>query len=261
MSHAFEGIAMAHAADAAMLSEIQSLDSTNAFCFDCNTPSPEWASISHGIYVSIGASSVHRSLGVGTSRVQSLKLDAWKPVHCKMMRLGGNRRFREFLLEHGVSEDIPIRELYGTRAAEWYRKDLWARASDLEALSPLAPGTGHLPAESIGGMSAGSKLVLDQVYAEAACEVPSPCRLPPGVLGSAPAFRRGPASGSPSPGASLCRVLCHSLLDAIGSPRKVGSAAKGAAALGWQDASDESDVSDHSDDAADRRPCCPAGGT
>ncbi|CAE7284379.1 AGD6 [Symbiodinium natans] len=96
----------------------------NQTCCDGEGMLPRWASVSHGIYISIEASGIHRSLGVATSFVQSLYLDAWKPVHLKMMELGGNERFQKFMKAHGVPEDMPIRDKYSTRAAKWYREAL-----------------------------------------------------------------------------------------------------------------------------------------
>lgn len=138
-------------------------DPDNHACCDGGEDEAAWVSVSHGIYLSIGAAGIHRSLGAKISFVQSTTMDSWKPKHLKMMELGGNRRFNEFLKEQGVSLDMPIREKYSTRAAEWYREDLSARADGLEPLPPLAPGTGHLAAESC---TSSMQHVLDEVFAE-----------------------------------------------------------------------------------------------
>uniref|UniRef100_A0A7R9ZZF5 Arf-GAP domain-containing protein n=1 Tax=Pyrodinium bahamense TaxID=73915 RepID=A0A7R9ZZF5_9DINO len=149
---------------AAEFFRVQHEDPSNKVCCDCGTAEPQWASISHGIYISIEASGIHRSLGVRVSYVQSTSMDSWKPVHLRMMELGGNRRFAEFLREQGVPEDLPIRQKYLTRAAEWYRKDLRARAEGTTPPPMLPAGTGHLPAE--GAMSP-EQLMLDRVFAKA----------------------------------------------------------------------------------------------
>merc|ERR1719324_497398 len=80
------------------------------------------------------------------------------------MELGGNRRFNEFLKAQGVPEDMPIREKYSTRAAQWYRENLRAEAEESELPASLPPGTGHLPAH---GSSSSTQQVLDQVFAKA----------------------------------------------------------------------------------------------
>lgn len=142
-------------------------DPANDRCCDLGTQQPRWASVSHGIYVSIGASGVHRSLGVQVSYVQSLTMDSWRPEHLRMMELGGNQPFMDFLREQGIPEDMPIREKYSTRAVDWYRRDLRARAEGTERPEPLPPGTGHLP---VLGMASKTHLVLDKVFARACCE-------------------------------------------------------------------------------------------
>mmetsp|Transcript_98452 Transcript_98452/g.234387 ORF Transcript_98452/g.234387 Transcript_98452/m.234387 type:complete len:196 (-) Transcript_98452:304-891(-) len=122
----------------------------NQRCCDSGGSKAVWASVSHGIYISIEASGTHRSLGVKTSFVQSLYLDAWKPIHLKMMELGGNERFHRFMEQQGVPKDLPITQKYRTRAAEWYREALRAEAEGSPAPEPLEPGTGHLSPERPG---------------------------------------------------------------------------------------------------------------
>jgi ADP-ribosylation factor GTPase-activating protein 1 len=142
----------------------QSKDAANSVCCDCGTDGASWASISHGIYLSIGAAGVHRSLGVKVSFVQSTTMDSWQPLHLKMMELGGNRRFNEYLRAQGVPEDMPIRLKYSTRAAQWYREDLRAEAEGSERPEPLPAGTGHLPFQS-----SSNQRILDKVYAKTPC--------------------------------------------------------------------------------------------
>jgi hypothetical protein len=134
-------------------------------CMDGKDHKAEWASVSHGIYICIGAAGVHRSLGVKTSFVQSTTMDSWKPLHLKMMELGGNARFAKFMRDQGVPEDMPIREKYSTRAAACYRKNLRAEAEGGELPEPLPEGTGHLPSEDILGRSISAEALLDRVFA------------------------------------------------------------------------------------------------
>jgi len=138
-------------------------DPDNSVCCDSGAGEATWASISHGIYLSIGAAGVHRSLGVNTSFVQSTIMDSWKPQHLKMMELGGNRRFNEFMAEQGIPFDMPIREKYRTRGAKWYRENLLALAEGLEPLEPLPKGTGHLPVDI---RCSSAQCHLDRVFAE-----------------------------------------------------------------------------------------------
>eukprot|EP00928_Gymnodinium_smaydae_P035975 TRINITY_DN25229_c0_g2_i2.p1 TRINITY_DN25229_c0_g2~~TRINITY_DN25229_c0_g2_i2.p1 ORF type:complete len:241 (+),score=49.45 TRINITY_DN25229_c0_g2_i2:54-725(+) len=120
----------------------------NDRCFESGRPNPRWASISHGIFLSIEASGVHRGLGVQLSTVKSLELDEWPEDSLRMMRLGGNARFREFLESQGVGDDMPVAQKYATRAADWYRRNLRRLANDQPPLEPLPAGEGALPSPS-----------------------------------------------------------------------------------------------------------------
>eukprot|EP00442_Polarella_glacialis_P047600 CAMPEP_0115077168 /NCGR_PEP_ID=MMETSP0227-20121206/16837_1 /TAXON_ID=89957 /ORGANISM="Polarella glacialis, Strain CCMP 1383" /LENGTH=354 /DNA_ID=CAMNT_0002464399 /DNA_START=339 /DNA_END=1403 /DNA_ORIENTATION=- len=162
--------------NAQLVFERQLQDPANLVCCDTGTADPQWASVSHGIYLSIGACGVHRSLGVRVSYVQSMSMDSWKPVHLRMMELGGNQRFNDFMAEQGVPRHMPIREKYSTRAARWYRETLRAEAeaeggssgSSPRSPLPLEPGTGHLPddAGAAGSQSSEARQLLDQVFAQ-----------------------------------------------------------------------------------------------
>eukprot|EP00747_Dinoflagellata_sp_TGD_P166219 gnl/TRDRNA2_/TRDRNA2_188673_c0_seq1.p1 gnl/TRDRNA2_/TRDRNA2_188673_c0~~gnl/TRDRNA2_/TRDRNA2_188673_c0_seq1.p1 ORF type:complete len:228 (+),score=33.74 gnl/TRDRNA2_/TRDRNA2_188673_c0_seq1:122-805(+) len=139
----------------------QMQDSANRTCFDGSSASePQWASVSHGIYIGIRASGAHRSLSVQVSFVRSLELDSWSPLQLRMMELGGNRKLAEFFHQHDIPEDLPIREKYNTRAAKWYRDNLRTIAEGGDPLEPLPAGTGHLP-------YCGTDAKLDEVYVSA----------------------------------------------------------------------------------------------
>lgn len=142
------------------------LEPENSRCCDTGAAAPLWASVSHGICLSIEAAGIHRSLGVRTSFVLSLTLDHWTPTQLRMMELGGNQRWRNFLAEQGIPEDLPIREKYSTRAAAWYRANLRAEAEGSEPPEPLPEGTGHLPSQPAPDATLA---VLDQVFASVQC--------------------------------------------------------------------------------------------
>jgi len=96
--------------------------------------------------------------------VQSTTMDSWKPLHLKMMELGGNKRFHDFLQAHGIPEDLPIREKYQTRAAAWYREALRAEAEGSSPPENLPTGTGHLLTCEA---PTAEQLLLDRVFAQA----------------------------------------------------------------------------------------------
>lgn len=138
---------MARLAAAELFEGMREEDAANRACCDGGSSEASWASVSHGIYLSIGAAGVHRSLGVKVSFVRSTTMDTWSPLHLRMMELGGNRRFCNFLKVHGVPEDLCIVEKYRTRAAQWYRENLRAEAESTPPPQSLPAGTGHLPIE------------------------------------------------------------------------------------------------------------------
>jgi len=208
-------------------------DPANQACCDGGAGEAEWASVSHGIYLSIAAAGVHRSMGVRTSFVQSTAMDAWKPLHLRMMELGGNRRFSDFLRQHGIPDGTPLREKYATRAAAWYRRALRAEAEGSDAPEPLAENTGHLPEESCA-----SSAVLDRVFAEAKADI-SPrsvgsSRSAPDVASRRPVLRTlssrslpelaSPAGG----GSSVGKLVCSGLTYAIRLANFGGGRAEGA---------------------------------
>merc|ERR1719424_58105 len=124
----------------------QQQDPANQACIDCGQASPQWASVSHGCYISLESSGVHRSLGVHISFVRSTTMDSWKPLQLKLMELGGNQKLKAFFRLHKIA-DMPIVQKYNTRAAEWYRKNLRALAEGTDQPPPLPEGTASLPSE------------------------------------------------------------------------------------------------------------------
>ena len=84
----------------------------NKKCADCaarlNHHNDAWASVNLGVLVCVNCAAVHRSLGVGVSRMKSVVFDKWDvPTARAMLEAGGNEAARsKYLarLPHGYAE-------------------------------------------------------------------------------------------------------------------------------------------------------------
>ncbi|KAL5708345.1 putative ADP-ribosylation factor GTPase-activating protein agd11 [Ranunculus cassubicifolius] len=84
----------------------------NKFCADCDSPDPKWVSLSHGVFICIKCSGVHRSLGVHISKVLSVKLDEWTNEQVDSLAdMGGNTtvntKYEAFLSNNNVKKPKP----------------------------------------------------------------------------------------------------------------------------------------------------------
>ncbi len=108
----------------------------NSRCADCGSIHPQWVSINNGVYVCYNCSGIHRGFGVQISFIRSLSMDAISDKQYKMLSLGGNKRFNEFMEMYGLAT-APPKIKYKTRAAEFYRGMLKAMAEGQNYTVPM----------------------------------------------------------------------------------------------------------------------------
>ncbi len=101
----------------------------NQYCFDCNAPAPQWASVNNGILICLACSSIHRLLGLQVSLVRSITLDMWTERQINFMKQGGNLLLKEYFEKYDLEKEDP-KVKYATKAAQFHRKRLAALASN-----------------------------------------------------------------------------------------------------------------------------------
>lgn len=97
----------------------------NLQCSDCGSPDPEWASVTYGTLICLQCSGRHRSYGVQTSFVRSIRMDTWNHEQVLAMLEGGNAQLKGFFERHNMGNSSALlNKRYHTKASKFYRTHL-----------------------------------------------------------------------------------------------------------------------------------------
>jgi hypothetical protein len=93
----------------------------NNKCIDCNAENPTFASTNNAVFLCENCANIHKRLGTNISIIKSLTKDEFTQEEISILKIGGNKRFNDFVKEYGIKEDQNKEFKYHLKLAEYYR--------------------------------------------------------------------------------------------------------------------------------------------
>lgn len=100
------------------------LDPENSRCVDCDSPDPEYASISHGSLICENCFTQHMAMPNNMSRAIHLPTCPLNPEDKLHFLWGGNTKLKSFFASYSIPPDFSLDQKYSTSAARYYRERL-----------------------------------------------------------------------------------------------------------------------------------------
>ena len=111
----------------------------NKKCFDCDNQPARWTSLNNGIFLCHECSEDHKKFESKTNIIKSINLDQWNKNQLNMIKVGGNKKLKNFLENHNVPKNIEKSSLYNSKIMFYYRNQLKAEALGEVLLDQLPP--------------------------------------------------------------------------------------------------------------------------